>query len=107
VVFAGRLAGALGRIPHARVREHAAVVESYGLPTGVPAGVDDRRLVALMRADKKARSGLIFVLDGPHGPELVTEVPDQVVSDTLAGMSCIARPATSAVEQAGQAESPR
>ncbi len=35
-VFAGLLAGTLGRIPPDRVREHRAVVASYGLPTALP-----------------------------------------------------------------------
>ncbi|OXM42650.1 3-dehydroquinate synthase family protein [Amycolatopsis alba] len=84
-VFAGRLAGALDRIGRARVDEHAEVVSGYGLATAVPAELDPARLVALMRSDKKARDGLTFVLDGPHGPELV-EVPEAVVLDVLLTM---------------------
>jgi 5-deoxy-5-amino-3-dehydroquinate synthase len=90
-VFAGRLAGALGRIDAARAAEHHDVVRSYGLPTDLPAGVGTARLIALMRLDKKATSkkassGLTFVLDGPKGAELVAGVPEAVVADALTAM---------------------
>ncbi|MFG2843338.1 3-dehydroquinate synthase family protein [Kitasatospora sp. NPDC101155] len=82
-VFAGLLAGALGRIGPARVAEHREVVEFYGLPAALPAGADPAELIRLMSRDKKARGGLAFVLDGPGGAELVHEVPEQAVADTL------------------------
>ncbi|MGW1159815.1 3-dehydroquinate synthase family protein [Streptomyces sp. NPDC002519] len=85
-VFAGRLAHALDRIDAARCEEHRSVVAGYGLPTLLPAGVDDSRLVDLMRNDKKAMSGLGFVLDGPGGAELVSSVPEKAVADCLAEM---------------------
>ncbi len=85
-VFAGRLARALGRIDDARCEEHLSVVAGYGLPTRLPAEVDAARLIALMRLDKKATAGLGFVLDGPGGAELVTGVPEALVSDCLAAM---------------------
>ncbi|MEW1634668.1 3-dehydroquinate synthase family protein [Streptomyces sp. NPDC093801] len=82
-VFAGRLAGALGRIGEERVREHQEVVGSYGLPTALPEGPATETLVRLMRHDKKALTGLTFVLDGPDGAELVDDVPHAVVADVL------------------------
>ncbi|MFI7311720.1 3-dehydroquinate synthase family protein [Streptomyces hygroscopicus] len=85
-VFAGRLAGALGRIGPERVAEHHDVVARYGLPTGLPPQVSVSELVELMRLDKKATDGLTFVLDGPDGPSLVREVPEDTVSATLADM---------------------
>ncbi|MEU2773291.1 3-dehydroquinate synthase family protein [Streptomyces sp. NPDC007162] len=85
-VFAGRLALALGRIDAARAAEHLAVVRSYGLPTALPAGVDARRLIEVMRLDKKATHGLTFVLDGPDGPGLVSGVPEETVAATLTEM---------------------
>lgn len=85
-VFAGRLAAALGRIGEERAAEHLDVVRAYGLPTGLPAHVEPSALVALMRLDKKATAGLTFVLDGPNGAELVEDVPETVVTDTLAAM---------------------
>ncbi|MER7275003.1 3-dehydroquinate synthase family protein [Dactylosporangium sp. NPDC000244] len=89
-VFAGRLAGHLGRIGPDRVAEHEAVVASYGLQTGLPDGADADALIAVMRSDKKAtsvsKSGLTFVLDGPGGVELVRDVPEPAVRAALAAM---------------------
>ncbi|MEU3466071.1 3-dehydroquinate synthase family protein [Streptomyces sp. NPDC006733] len=85
-VFAGRLAGALGRIGERRVAEHLEVVAGYGLPTALPAGLDPADLVRSMRRDKKASRGLAFVLDGPAGVELVQDVPESVVTGCLAAM---------------------
>ncbi|MFI7071143.1 3-dehydroquinate synthase family protein [Micromonospora sediminicola] len=85
-VFAGRLAGRLGRIPAARVAEHHEVVAGYGLDTGLPSGVDADELIAFMRRDKKSTAGLSFVLDGPAGPELVPDVPEAEVRAALATM---------------------
>ncbi|MBW8481270.1 3-dehydroquinate synthase family protein [Actinomadura parmotrematis] len=85
-VFAGRLAGRLGRIGPARVAEHHEVVAAYGLPTALPAGIDRDALVPLMRLDKKATDGLAFVLDGPRGAELVRGVPEADVAAALAAM---------------------
>ncbi|GGS70875.1 MULTISPECIES: 3-dehydroquinate synthase family protein [Streptomyces] len=85
-VFAGLLAGLLGRIGPDRVSEHRAHVASYGLPTALPDDADPGTLIELMRRDKKARSGLTFVLDGPSGADLVTDVPEQAVAEALARM---------------------
>ncbi|NEB02413.1 3-dehydroquinate synthase [Streptomyces sp. SID13726] len=92
-VFAGRLAGALGRIPESRVAEHQEVVASFGLPTALPADVDHDALIGYMLRDKKAEGhGLTFVLDGPDGPELVADVPEAVVRRQLAAMARSADP---------------
>jgi 5-deoxy-5-amino-3-dehydroquinate synthase len=91
-VFAGRLAGALGRIGPGRVAEHEEVVRAYGLSCALPADVEPATLVSLMRLDKKATRGLSFVLDGPHGVELVQDVPEAEVVRTLAGMPRTGRP---------------
>ncbi len=86
-VFAGRLALALGRIAAGRAEEHARVVRDYGLPGALPADADPAVLITLMRRDKKAAGdGLAFVLDGPHGAELVPGVPEDVVRRVLDGM---------------------
>lgn len=82
-VFAGRLAGALGRLGQSRVDEHLAVVRHYGLPTALPADVEPAVLVRQMRRDKKAITGLGFVLDGLAGAELVSDVPEDVVTRVL------------------------
>ena len=45
--------------------------------------LDPAALVELMGRDKKAYDGLTFVLDGPRGPEIVTEVEDRQVLAAL------------------------
>ena len=85
LVYAAELAAHLGRIDRNRVEEHRAVVGGlYGLPTTIPVGVDDDRLVDLIGRDKKARDGLTFVLDGPRGIEVVPDIAPSVVRDALA-----------------------
>ncbi|MEX2626889.1 MAG: 3-dehydroquinate synthase family protein [Ilumatobacteraceae bacterium] len=84
LVFAARLAARLGRIDAARVDEHVAVVAGeYGLDTAIPDDLDPDELLAVMRRDKKALDGLTFVLDGPHGVEVVSGVDPGVVRATL------------------------
>jgi len=83
LVYAARLARRLGRIDDARVDEHRRVVGGYDLPTSLPPGLDHARLVGLMARDKKATSGLTFVLDGPHGVETVAGVDEHHVRDVL------------------------
>jgi len=84
LVFAAHLAEHMGRIDEARVKEHYAVVESYGLPTAIPDGADRDELLTLMGRDKKAlRGGLTFVLDGPRGVEVVNGVEPGVVREVL------------------------
>ncbi|HWW54409.1 MAG TPA: 3-dehydroquinate synthase family protein [Acidimicrobiales bacterium] len=81
LVFAAQLAQRLGRVDADRVREHRAVVGSYDLPTSLPPGSDTAQLVELMQRDKKAISGLTFVLDGRHGVEVVPGIdPDDVAA---------------------------
>jgi 5-deoxy-5-amino-3-dehydroquinate synthase len=86
LVFAAELARRLGRIDDARVAEHRAVVARYDLPTSLPPGLDDDRLVELMGHDKKAIDGLTFVLDGPRGVEPVKGVPADDVRAALRKM---------------------
>jgi 5-deoxy-5-amino-3-dehydroquinate synthase len=86
LVFAARLASRLGRIGADRVDEHRSVVASYDLPTDLPPGSSADELVRLMARDKKAVSGLTFVLDGPSGVEPVAGVPEPDVRAVLADM---------------------
>ena len=86
-VFAGRLAGTLGRIDTARVTEHLDVVSSYGLQASLPAEVDISELISLIGLDKKRRgSGLGFVLDGTSGVELVEDIDASIVRAELESM---------------------
>ncbi|MDQ2729133.1 MAG: 3-dehydroquinate synthase [Actinomycetota bacterium] len=83
LVYAAELARALGRVDEDRVAEHRAVVAGYGLDTDLPAGADPAELVRIMARDKKATTGLTFVLDGPRGPEVVAGVDPDVAVATL------------------------
>ncbi len=51
--------------------------------THPPSGLAVDDLVALMRRDKKALTGLTFALDGPSGVEIVTGVDDVPVRTAL------------------------
>ncbi|MGO9559095.1 MAG: 3-dehydroquinate synthase family protein [Acidimicrobiales bacterium] len=84
LVFAARLARALGRIDDARVREHDEVVAAYELPSRLPAGAEPDGLISFMLRDKKARGELTFVLDGPRGVEPVAGVDSGLVAEVLA-----------------------
>jgi 5-deoxy-5-amino-3-dehydroquinate synthase len=84
LVYAAELARALGRIDEQAVAEHRRVVGAYGLPATVPKHLDNDELVALMGKDKKVLDGgLTFVLDGPDGVEVVTDVEPAVARSTL------------------------
>ena len=88
LMFAAHLAHVLDRIPLERVDAHFAVVgEEYGLATDIPAGVDADELVTLMGRDKKALTGLTFVLDGPAGVEVVAGVDEGPVREALDRMT--------------------
>ena len=84
LVYAAELALELGRIDRSRVDEHRRVVaEEYGLMTNPPLDLDIDELVRLMRRDKKALSGLTFVLDGTDGVEVINDVDESEVRDTI------------------------
>ena len=80
LIFAARLARALGRIDDARVDYHELVVgQTYSLQTRMPAGLDIDALLAAMARDKKALNGLTFILDSPQGLEIVAGISAEVV----------------------------
>lgn len=83
LVYAAQLAYRLGRIDEARVLRHYEVVRSYGLPEALPGGISHQEIVSIMHRDKKATEGLIFLLDGPDGVEIVRGVETKDVLDAL------------------------
>jgi 5-deoxy-5-amino-3-dehydroquinate synthase len=87
LVCAAFLARHLGRISDERVNDHLVVLQTYGLSCELPNDVSHEELVELMARDKKAINGLTFILDGPHGLEVVHEVN---ASDVLAGLAAMA-----------------
>jgi 5-deoxy-5-amino-3-dehydroquinate synthase len=77
MIFAAHVAHAMQRISKPRVDEHYRVIgETYGLKVKPDEKVNRRELIELMRHDKKAISGLTFVLDGPSGIEIVSGVDE-------------------------------
>lgn len=87
LVYAAQVAHQLGRIDQHRVDQHRAVVTGeYGLSCALPAGVSHEQLIQLMHGDKKALTGLTFVLDGPRGVEPVTSVDLEAVRQALHSM---------------------
>ena len=88
LIFAARLARALGRIDDARVDYHELVVgQTYSLQTRMPAGLDIDQLMAAMARDKKALNGLTFILDSPQGLEIVAGISADVVRSELVSFS--------------------
>jgi 5-deoxy-5-amino-3-dehydroquinate synthase len=84
LVFAAYLAHQLQRIDQERVALHHRVVAAeYGLSSRLPVGADVDQLMEVMARDKKALSGLTFILDGPEGLEVVEGVPELDVRAAL------------------------
>ena len=88
IVFAAMLARRLGRINDERVASHRRVVGGFDLSVDMPAGASASELVGFMARDKKAHHDLTFVLDGPNGVEVVQQVDETVVIETLRAMGC-------------------
>ena len=87
MVCAAHLARILGRIDDARVQQHYHVLAEYGLESALSSDIDHASLVDVMRRDKKATSGLVFILDGPSGLESVPGVDESRVLEALVAAS--------------------
>jgi len=83
LIFAAELALRLGRIDADRVAEHRRVVGAYDLPLTLPMGLRNNDLIALMGRDKKALTGMTFVLDGPNGVEPVSGVERSLIEASI------------------------
>jgi len=86
MLFAARLAEALGMAQTGLVARHRRLLASLGLePQGSLPGVE--RILAAMRMDKKYSAGVRFVLLEDLGrPRVVGDVPEDMVRETLARM---------------------
>lgn len=84
LIYVADLAHRLGRISAEQVQEHRRIVGSYDLAMTLPSGLDTDHLIELMGRDKKALSGLTFVLDGPNGVEPVTGVDRSLLVASMA-----------------------
>ncbi len=85
MVLAARLSTQLGMAGDADAQRLQALLERFGLPTRIPAGLDPAALLARMRLDKKAASdGLRFVLwDGAGRARVVAGVDEDAVLQVL------------------------
>ena len=86
LVYAAEVAAGMGRIDDDRVAYHRRVVTGYGLPSRLPAMLEDDELLALFGRDKKAVDGLTLVLDSDRGVEPVAGVPEAVLRQALAAI---------------------
>ena len=86
IEYAALVARNLDRIDDARLTEHRRVLDVYDLPRGLPEGSDVDQIMELFRRDKKALTGLTFVLDGPNGLEVVEQVPEKLLREALTQM---------------------
>ena len=87
MIYAAHLAHAMQRIGPARVEEHYKVIgQTYGLKVKPDERVNRKELIELMRHDKKAVSGLTFVLDGASGIEVVSGVSEKHLEQAFDAM---------------------
>ena len=84
---ASRLAERLGRIDAEATHRQVALLERFGLPTAVPAGIDLGEVSSLMWRDKKVQDGeLRFVLPSRLGAvDLVASPAEDAVVAAMAG----------------------
>ncbi len=85
MLLAAKLSNALGMADHADTERLGALLETFGLPGEIPAGLDPAALLDRMRLDKKAQgSGLRFVLwDHAGAARIVSGVDEVAVLATL------------------------
>ncbi len=89
LIYAAQLGRVLGRIDDHRVGEHYDVVgRLYGLRTALPE-CDHEQLLGLMASDKKALTGLTFVLDSERGVEVVPGIPAEAAREALQIMASL------------------
>ncbi len=60
MVAEARMAACLGMIPGADVRRLKRLLDTYGLPTELPSGVNTASLVRITALDKKTRGGAVY-----------------------------------------------
>ena len=87
MVLAARLSTVLGLADAVDGERLRALLERFGLPTAIPAGLQPAALLARMRLDKKAQaSGLRFVLwDGAGRSRVVADVGESAVRAVMEG----------------------
>jgi 3-dehydroquinate synthase len=85
MVRAAHLSARLGMAPEAEAGRLSTLLQRFGLPVAIPAGLDPARLVARMRLDKKAAAGTLrFVLwRGPGQAEIAGGIAEEDVLAVL------------------------
>jgi 3-dehydroquinate synthase len=86
MTLAARLSARLGRAPAHDTRRLVALLERFGLPTHLPAGVDAGQLIDLMQLDKKNVSGRLRLIlwRGVGQAEIVPDVDTAAIHALLA-----------------------
>ncbi len=87
MVLAARLSTRMGLAPAGDAARLQRLLEAFGLPVAVPAGLSPDALLARMRLDKKAAAdGLRFILwDGAGRARVVAGIADDAVLQVLDG----------------------
>jgi 3-dehydroquinate synthase len=87
MVLAARLSTRLGMATDADANQLANLLERFGLPVAIPAGLGPGALLARMKLDKKATAnGLRFVLwRGPGLAEIAAGIDENAVRAVLEG----------------------
>jgi 3-dehydroquinate synthase len=85
MVLAARLSAMLGLADDADTEALRTLLEHYGLPTTLPAGLAPERLLARMRLDKKNVAGRLRLVlwRGIGKAEVVPDVDEAAVLDVL------------------------
>ncbi len=88
MLAAARLSAALRMADTADADRLHTLLNRFGLPTKIPGDLDDTQLLALMRLDKKAKSGKLRLIlwRGVGRAEIVSGVADADILATLQGM---------------------
>jgi 3-dehydroquinate synthase len=86
MMLAARLSATLGRAPEADTLRLARLLDRFGLPTSLPAGVDAERMIEAMRLDKKNLSGQLRLIlwRGIGQAEIVRDVNEDAIRSLLA-----------------------
>ena len=87
MVLAARLSARLGMAPDADTDRLRSLLEAYGLPTTLPAGLAPEALLGRMRLDKKNVSGRLRLVlwRGIGRAEVVPDIDESHVLELLAG----------------------
>ncbi len=85
MTLAARLSATLGRAPDADTERLERLLDRFGLPTSLPAGVEADRMLELMRLDKKNLSGRLRLIlwRGIGLAEIVRDVDEGAIRSLL------------------------